>query len=98
MKIPTHENSKGHLPRDDYREAANLGLLMLGDAEMDNFNFLRPGACHHARWMAHLLYGPKIYAFGKAMGYDETFMDKLGRLRPFSICYKSDIGLNRSNK
>jgi hypothetical protein len=41
-QLLTHKNSRGLLPRDDYREAANLGLLMLGDAEMDKFNFLRP--------------------------------------------------------
>lgn len=38
--------------RDDYREAAELTTLALGHRPPRGVHFLRPGACHHARWMA----------------------------------------------
>ncbi|KAG7154043.1 hypothetical protein Hamer_G029451 [Homarus americanus] len=41
--------------REDYREAAELTLLVLGVNHPRGTHFLRPGACHHARWMAKII-------------------------------------------
>ncbi|KAG7171644.1 hypothetical protein Hamer_G014784 [Homarus americanus] len=49
--------------REDYREAAELTLLVLGVNPPRGTHFLRPGACHHARWMAKIIYYLKIYMF-----------------------------------
>ena len=38
--------------RGDYREAAELTMLALGVEPPRGTHILRPGACHHARWMA----------------------------------------------
>ena len=38
--------------RDDYREMAELSLLALGAQPQRDVHFRRPGAYHHARWMA----------------------------------------------
>lgn len=40
------------LPRDDYRESAELALLLLGQQPPRGVHWLRPGAVHNARWMA----------------------------------------------
>lgn len=50
---------KEQLPRSDYKELLLLSLAFLGATE--NFKFKRPGACHHARWMAKAIYSLKIY-------------------------------------
>ena len=42
--------------REDYREAAELTLLVLGMEPPRGTHFLRPGACHHARWMAKIIF------------------------------------------
>lgn len=49
-------------PRDDYRELLNLVLVFLGSTPTD-YKFLKPGAIHHARWMAKAIYALKIYLF-----------------------------------
>lgn len=48
--------------RDDYRELLQLSLIFLGDTTT-NFIFKRPGAVHHARWMAKAIYSLKIFLF-----------------------------------
>lgn len=63
--------------REDHREAVQIGLLMLGEISSQNFSWRKPGAFHHARWMSHLLYVPKMLAFSKECGYDEDYISKL---------------------
>ena len=63
--------------RDDYREAADLALVMLGEMDMNTYKWRRPGAFSHARWMAHIIYGPKMLAFSRECGYDKEFVHKL---------------------
>lgn len=57
-------------PRDDYEELLELVLVFLGGIP-DNYHFRKPGACHHARWMAKALYVLKIFLFR-----DEFFLQK----------------------
>ena len=60
-----------HIPREDYREVAELCLLVLdstiltgGDKGTDRqYCFRVPGAYHMARWMAKVIYCFKIYLF-----------------------------------
>ncbi len=49
--------------RDDYKELAELSVLILGGAPKTNFCFKRCGPIHHARWMAKIIYTMKIYLF-----------------------------------
>jgi hypothetical protein len=37
--------------RDDYRELADLSLVVLGEKPRENLTFKIYGVCHHARWM-----------------------------------------------
>jgi hypothetical protein len=50
-------------PRGDYKECAELCLLILGGKLPDDYQFKMCGACHHARWMAKVTYSFKIYLF-----------------------------------
>jgi len=52
-------------PRDDYREFLELSIIFLGEAPLTGVNFKAPGAIHHARWMAKVLYVLKIWLFRK---------------------------------
>jgi hypothetical protein len=50
------------LPRDDYKELAELSLLVMGvQPTTTSYNFKMPGANHRARWMAHVIYSLKNF-------------------------------------
>lgn len=51
------------LPRDDYREIAELAIILLGSTPPRGIKFLSPGPIHHARWMAKAIYTMKIFIF-----------------------------------
>ena len=53
LTVPDKNNT---LPRDDYRECAELMLLLLGETPERGVHWMRPGAAHHARWMPSILY------------------------------------------
>lgn len=50
-------------PRDDYREFLELVLIFLGETPPKGIHFRAPGAFHHARWMAKIIYCLKIWLF-----------------------------------
>lgn len=52
-----------YFTRGDYRELAELTLLVLEEQPRRGSHFNRPGAYHHARWMAKVLYYTKIMMF-----------------------------------
>ena len=54
--------------RADYSESAALATVVLGgrpaqSSGASQIAFSRPGACHKARWMAHIIYGLKMFIF-----------------------------------
>jgi hypothetical protein len=55
--------SSNAFPRDDYRELAELCMILLGSPLTSNLTFKKCGACHHARWMSKIVYCFKIYLF-----------------------------------
>lgn len=62
-------------PRDDYMELIELALIALGHTPA-KIHWRAPGAVHHARWMAKLLYGIKIYLFRDDSGFVTTQREK----------------------
>jgi len=52
-------------PRSDYKELLELALLFLGASPSQKIQFKAPGANHHARWMAKIIYSFKIWMFRK---------------------------------
>ncbi|KAG7178279.1 hypothetical protein Hamer_G026831 [Homarus americanus] len=74
--------------REDYREAAELTLLVLGVNPPRGTHFLRLGACHHARWMAKIIYYLKIYMFSHQLELSSDLCVKLQRMAIFvSLLY-----------
>ena len=56
---------KEYLPRDDYRELAELTVIVLGGTPPRGVHISRPGAHHKARWMATIIYVLKMYSRGQ---------------------------------
>ena len=50
-------------PRDGYRELMEITLIFLGDITQKPIRFRAPGASHHARWMAKVIYTFKVWLF-----------------------------------
>jgi hypothetical protein len=75
------------LPRDDYRECAELMLLLLGEKPPRGIHWLRPGACHNARWMPSVIYPAKMFAFSAQAGYDSNMVAKLESLCMFNALF-----------
>jgi len=50
------KNDSKYLPCEDYKELLTLNLFFLGEIPSLGVHFHVPGACHHARWMAKLIY------------------------------------------
>lgn len=49
--------------RDDYKEFLELVIIFLGGTPPRGIQFKKPGALHHARWMAKAIYSLKILIF-----------------------------------
>ena len=88
LSLPESDDvSVDAMPRDDYRESAELMLILLGEDPPRGVHWLQPGAFHHARWMATILYSSKMYAFGEQLNYDQAKMDKLRRMCLFNALF-----------
>ena len=57
--------NKGTFPREDYREVAELNLIWLGGTLPNSRKFFirKPGAVHHARFMAKSIYLLKMVIY-----------------------------------
>ena len=70
--------SSGHtFPRDDYKEVAELSLIILGVKAPQKFQMRRPGAIHHARWMSTILYTAKMFMLSDQLDYEKEYVEKL---------------------
>jgi hypothetical protein len=69
------------MPRDDYKELCELVLVTLG--HKTNHSFKRPGATHHARWMAKVIYVLKIYLFREQLVLEVSVIEGLQELSMF---------------
>ncbi|XP_057335392.1 uncharacterized protein LOC130674123 isoform X3 [Microplitis mediator] len=69
-------------PRDDYKEFFELSLIFLGEMPQGKVYFKRPGAVHHARWMAKGIYSLKMFMFRDEFRLSNK---ELHGLRQFSI-------------
>ena len=49
--------------KEDYKELTLLSLFFLGGTRLGGITIIAPGAYHHARWMAAILYTLKISLF-----------------------------------
>ena len=73
-----------YFPPDDYREVAELIVLVPGGTlPRAEFTFSQPGAISNARWMAVGIYAIKIFIFQDQLDYDDAERDKLLRVVMF---------------
>jgi len=93
LSVPGRKNS---LPRDDYRECAELLLMILGTTPSRGAHWLKPGAAHHARWMPSILYPAKIFACSTQAGYDRNIVEKLEALCKFNALFYVEKWLRSS--
>lgn len=70
------------LPRDDYKEFLELTLVFVGVIP-EKFSFRKPGACHHARWMAKAIYVLKMYLFREQLPLKKGEDNKLRQICVF---------------
>ena len=88
------EKDSKQLSRDDYREACELALVMLSVQPTrwgDKQRWCAPGAFNNVRWMAKLLYTPKMLAFSDQIEeWDESFKLQLQNFVTFTsyVYYK----------
>ena len=70
-------------PRADYREVAELCLILLGEEPPRGIHWAKPGAIHQARWMARNIYCMKMLMFSKELKYNTDTIFKLERMNKF---------------
>ena len=70
------------LPRNDYRECAELVLVLLGYPPED-FTFKLPSGFSKVRWMAPIIYAVKIFLFRDQQNLETTEIAKLERFVTF---------------
>jgi hypothetical protein len=74
------------MPRDDYKEVCELVLVVLG--YKNDYTFKRPGATHHARWMAKVIYILKMFLFRAQLVLEPEVVEGLKELSLFySLIY-----------
>ena len=76
--------------KKDYKEMTELTLLFLGDCSEDSCKvILAPGACHHARWMARIIYTLKMALFRCQLEnkFDSVFLENVSTLALFLWIY-----------
>ena len=72
-------------PRDDYQELLELSIIVLGGVPKRVIRFHRPGALRHARWIAKLIYGLKIYLFRAQFKLEVKELLGLSRFVRFAV-------------
>ena len=77
------------LLRDDYKELVLLSILFLGGSRPEGIKFYAPGAQHHARWMAAIIYTIKISLFAKQLDdvFEKWFLDTAKELATFLVLF-----------
>ncbi|XP_044579240.1 uncharacterized protein LOC123261589 [Cotesia glomerata] len=72
-------------PRDDYKEILELSLIFLGEMPREQVFFKRPGAVHHARWMAKAIYCLKMFIFRDEFDLSKKELDGLRQFCIFIV-------------
>lgn len=82
-------NPDTNIVRHDYKEFALLALLFVGGRMPDNFKLCKPGAYHHARWMARVIYVMKIVLFRDQLNdiFEEEVLDMMSNLAIYLVLF-----------
>jgi hypothetical protein len=96
METLTHRKKSGLLPRDDYKEVAELALIILGEMPPGGISWKKPGATHKARFLNYAIYVMKMYMFSSMMGYSKEVINGLQRMATFISLIYAPFFLNAS--
>jgi hypothetical protein len=66
-------------PRADYREVAELCLILLGEEPPRGIHWAKPGAIHQARWMVRDIYSIKMLLFSKELQYNKDTLERMNK-------------------
>ncbi len=78
-------------PRADYKEMAELTVIVLGETPQRGIHWSRPGAIHQARGMVRNLYSMKMLMFCDQLEYDEETVTNLERLNIFLALFHTPV-------
>ena len=79
------ENLEIRQPRDDYREFLELSVIFLGGIPVRGVHYQIPGAMHHARWMAKVIYAIKMWLFRREFKMTAKEERSIRELATFSV-------------
>lgn len=71
--------------RSDYKEFLELVINFLGEEPAGGIHFKKPGAIHHARWMAKAIYALKIFMFRHQFSISSKDVDALREVCIFIV-------------
>lgn len=72
-------------PRGDYLEFLELACIFLGETPPRGIKFKKPGANHHARWLAKAIYSLKMFIFKDQFFKNSRRSQDLSGLRQICI-------------
>ena len=72
-------------PRDDYREFLELSIIYLCRAPPRGIRFQAPGAMHHARWLAKVLYAVKMWLFRAQFRMSKSEEKAISEIAAFGV-------------
>ena len=79
-------------PRADYREMAELTLIIFGGTSPHGVHCSHHGVIHQISWMARNLYSMKMSMFAEQLEYDEETVVKLEHLNLFLELFYTPMG------
>lgn len=89
--------------RDDYKEFLELVVMFLGFDLPNGNKFRKPGASHHARWMAKAIYALKLFMFRDQFKVSKKQLDGLRDVCIFLILlyvkawFRSNLSIEAPN-
>jgi len=94
--LTLHDSPKESTPRDDYREMAELTLIVLGeyDGKATTSACKKPGAISNARWMQKVIYSFKMFLYQDQLHYSGETKDQLKSFVMFSTLLYVPVWFN----
>ena len=85
-EVLTKKNRRNKLiVQDDYREAVETSMILLGEDPVSGQSWKKPGPTHKARFLAYSIYINKAMAFSKQIEEAGTCMDFLPMLNRIAV-------------
>ncbi|XP_074114024.1 uncharacterized protein LOC141537090 [Cotesia typhae] len=90
----TEDQFQHYQPRNDYKKLLELSYIFLGGIPKNGVKFKKPGAMHHARWLAKAIYCLKIYMFRNQFAISASDLRSLCEICVFIVKFYIKIWFN----